>query len=376
MTRLLHLASFKGNVGDEVSHSGLKILLSKCGLKYSSDKQEIRDYYQNASLSKKRFDDSFIENCNSYDLVIVGGGGYMEPSVPASRTGTTFDIDQNIFAHLNAAMIFSSIGCFPAKQVNDVGEKKFSSFLEALNSNNKIEVLFRNDGSFMYARRLCENFEFNFKEVLDSGFFFEHSQTTTAKLSAKDYIIINVGFDQLERIISYEGIAWSDFYESFSEQILKLAISEDLDIVFVPHTPQDLKFISAIVSILPDDFLRYRVHVAQYSSGKDNLERVAGLYHGASMIVCGRLHSHVLAIALGKKFCSFLPMPRVANLTAGFLANATIADVSELSALSTKASACLNAQDDLIQLNREHLELKRSDTINKYIDYFSAQGLI
>ena len=99
-------------------------------------------------------------------------------------------------------MIFSSIGCFPAKQVN--WRKKFSSFLEALNSNNKIEVLFRNDGSFMYARRLCENFEFNFKEVLDSGFFFEHSQTTTTKLSAR-YISSNIGFDQLERIISYEG---------------------------------------------------------------------------------------------------------------------------------------------------------------------------
>ena len=88
--RILHLASFTGNIGDNLNHSGLYRSLEKeLGVKnFSIQEEEIREYF----WKKKQFDQGIIKKFNFFDLIIVGGGNFFELWVENSRTGTSIDI--------------------------------------------------------------------------------------------------------------------------------------------------------------------------------------------------------------------------------------------------------------------------------------------
>ena len=121
---IVHLASFKGNIGDLFSHSGLKFILDKVLFKkYSIKKLEWREFYKKNTGNKKNFDNEFVRKINKFDLLIVGGGGYFDTSISESKTGTYFDISKSCYDKINIPVIFSSIGAIPFKKTK---KKKFN----------------------------------------------------------------------------------------------------------------------------------------------------------------------------------------------------------------------------------------------------------
>ena len=73
--RILHIASFNGNIGDNASHIGLRNILKTLGVIATIDQIEIRRFYKNYSLfDKQSFDEDFVKMANQYDLVVFGGG--------------------------------------------------------------------------------------------------------------------------------------------------------------------------------------------------------------------------------------------------------------------------------------------------------------
>ena len=73
--RILQLASFSGNIGDNISHIGFKNLLNQLHLDLDITRLEIRKFYNNYNLSDKRFfNQELISEINSYDGCIIGGG--------------------------------------------------------------------------------------------------------------------------------------------------------------------------------------------------------------------------------------------------------------------------------------------------------------
>lgn len=76
MLKILHVASFIGNIGDNASHAGLYNILDKFSEPYLVDCVEIREFYLNYKAGPiKIFDESFVSCANKYDLVVIGGGG-------------------------------------------------------------------------------------------------------------------------------------------------------------------------------------------------------------------------------------------------------------------------------------------------------------
>ena len=121
---ILHLASFSGNIGDNASHYGLYKILNELINISKIKKLEIRNFYRNAKgQNKRKFDKSFVDECNEYDLVIFGGGGYLDYWIPNSSTGTTFDISAKSLEEINTPILFSSLGCVPGKKIPH-GNKK------------------------------------------------------------------------------------------------------------------------------------------------------------------------------------------------------------------------------------------------------------
>ena len=72
--KIMHIASFQGNCGDILSHSGFYNLLKKILPNENIDvtQIEMRDFYRNSQLRK--FDNTFLNEVNTYDLLVIGGG--------------------------------------------------------------------------------------------------------------------------------------------------------------------------------------------------------------------------------------------------------------------------------------------------------------
>lgn len=74
--RILHLASFSGNIGDNISHIGFKNLLNQLHLDLDITRLDYSYCKIFLFLSDKRFfNQELISEINSYDGCIIGGGG-------------------------------------------------------------------------------------------------------------------------------------------------------------------------------------------------------------------------------------------------------------------------------------------------------------
>ena len=68
--KILHIASFLGNIGDNFNHLGTrKLLESKLG-KIQWFELEIRETFR----KNYEFNNNFADYCNTFDAVIFGGG--------------------------------------------------------------------------------------------------------------------------------------------------------------------------------------------------------------------------------------------------------------------------------------------------------------
>ena len=87
--KVLHLASFDGNIGDNANHSGFRPWLERIAARpLEWHDLEIRSFY----WKERRFDQDFAAYANEFDLIVIGGGNYFELWVEGSATGTSIGI--------------------------------------------------------------------------------------------------------------------------------------------------------------------------------------------------------------------------------------------------------------------------------------------
>lgn len=313
--KVLHLASFSGNIGDNASHYGLYKILDEL-IKISEIKRiEIRNFYKNAlGPNKRKFDKSFVVECNKFDLVIFGGGGYLDYWVPKSTTGTTFNISKENLDGIKTPILFSSLGCVPGKSVPHGNKKKFIDFLSEISGKENRFLLLRNDGSMEH---LSKNLNFqipdNFNSILDNGFFYENSYEM--KLASKPYIALNVSDDQ----ISMNGLSASkmkkkDFYKSIAQIISLIINKKDIDIFFVPHIYRDIFAIKSIINMLSEEHLRHKIHIGSCLLGDLGADINFSIYKNSLFSIGNRFHSNVCSIAMGKHAIGLSALDRVSNM--------------------------------------------------------------
>ena len=255
--KMLHIASFTGNIGDNCSHNGFYNILKLINIDITKIVNlEIRDFYNNRDLNNKRFFDlAFAEFANKFDLIVIGGGGFLDYFVEGSATGTTINISKKVLDSIKTPILLSSVGCVPTRFVPRGNSEKFLNFLEYVKSKNKIEILFRNDGSLKHLReqfgnKLCSHFE----DILDNGFHFELKNNRIFKTKRK-FIAINTSYDQLLMVKSLSKQSnLKKFYKELCKVINFIVQDLGLDVCLVPHIYQDLVGINLIIEEL-DDFI-------------------------------------------------------------------------------------------------------------------------
>ena len=171
LIKILHIASHKGNIGDIFNHAGFYQLLDKIfDKKYTVEKIELRNFYYSAK-NKKNFDKEFSDYINTFDLCILGGGGFFDVRWEFSSTGTTLDFCEDFIESIKIPVIVNAMGYneFP-ENTNNVILDKFQIFLNKIQSKNNWLITVRNDGSFSRLKDRYKKVEKVIK-VPDNAFF-------------------------------------------------------------------------------------------------------------------------------------------------------------------------------------------------------------
>jgi len=300
--KVLHLASFTGNIGDLANHSGARTFFPQ---DFEYTELEIREFY----WGERKFDESFADLCNEHDLVIIGGGNYFELWVE-SVTGTSIDISIEILKKIKTKILFYALGCDSGQGVPSNNLAKFSRFLDYLNSSDQFLVSVRNDGSLDTIRNLLgESYASRIYKVPDGGFFAKASDGYNP---FGNLIGVNLAGDMIER--RFNG-RYLEFCESFGRLISnKLKEKDDLHFIFIPHIYKDLRIIADVLDFIEDKYRRSRLTVASYQTGRDAYKNILVIYSCCDLVLGNRFHANVCPIGMGVPTIGLINYPQVAKL--------------------------------------------------------------
>ncbi|RKL68056.1 hypothetical protein CR203_06040 [Salipaludibacillus neizhouensis] len=303
--RALHVASFNGNIGDNANHNGFRRKLMnslECDIEF--EEVEMREFYQSWNIRDFNSDE-FINLCNSFDLVIIGGGNFFELKWDYSYTGTTINISNESLDKINTPILFHALGCDIAKGASQSTISKFDKFLEKVTNSEKYFVSLRNDGSYNTVTKLYGD-KYNEKvyRAPDGAFFLESKKFNFPELNSNlKSVGINIVSDMTDirfNTQTTEDINYEEFLDGFANVVNDfLENHSHYQIILFPHIFSDLNAIYKLMERINDKFRRTRIVTAPCLTGKGSEEYIFGLYKECEFILGMRFHSNVCSIAQG-----------------------------------------------------------------------------
>jgi len=294
--RIFHLASFAGNIGDIANHESFyHQFKEKINPNIEVTKTEIRYFYNNTNL--RNFDESFVEEVNSHDLFILGGGNFFELCWDYSENGTTFNISNNLLKEIKTPILINGIGVDDNKGINTENILKFKSFLKTLFHYNKVFFTVRNDGSYEIFKKYFPEYIENVMEIPDFGFFINELPCIKSykSLTNEKSIGFNIALDM--PTIRYSHIQFNDYLDNISTQIDIILDTTKYNIFLFAHIQSDYDAITAILSKLKSKYSRTRVSIGPLIKGRE-LETFK-YYNECEFIFAMRFHANICAISMG-----------------------------------------------------------------------------
>lgn len=373
---ILHIASFNGNIGDNASHIGLNSIFKQIGLNACITRLEIRQFYHNAANRvRKYFDDNFANYCNEFDLVVFGGGGYLDYWMTESKTGMTFDINEVVMDKIKVPFLFTSVGCMPRGSVSNECRDKFTKFLTYTAKRSEWNIFFRNDGSLNHISKEIDHLlALNFREILDNGFFYLDSGMKDFALVKKEYVVMNVAYDQVISKYTTSGLAEQDeYYKEVSKVILRIIEEKNYHVILVPHIYSDLKSIDKLLDIIPENHRRENISIGPNLTGLHGANINFSIYANAHIAIANRLHANICSLSMGSKVIGLSALKRIHELYKSLdLSSQCIEIRGGFSMhLFEKIEKLLSMNDSLyMQKIDNSLNKKRVDTLEAYKNYF------
>jgi polysaccharide pyruvyl transferase WcaK-like protein len=314
--KILHVATFIGNIGDNASHIGFKeILEENLGTGHQIDTLEIRKTYAVYTLPDKwRFDMDFAKKANEYDLLLIGGGHFLDFWVKNSHTGTTLDISDEVLSALKVPIMIISMGCMHRTDVPEENVPKLRRFLDKLLERKQTAIAVRNDGSKKILKDIVGQVYFeNIPEVLDSGFFYD-TDAAIYTPSDKPYVIMNSTVDQLSMKSRIVGEIDSHMYVDEMGKVINHFLNEtDLNVVFAPHIYADYKAIDTLLQQVNDFHIRTRITLTPYVQDDFGCNMIFSAYKNSSLVVGMRFHANVCSLSMNKASVGVAATDRVVN---------------------------------------------------------------
>jgi len=309
--RVLHLASFAGNIGDLANHAGARRMLAeRLGFALEFTDLEIREFY----WKQRNFDDAFVDYANGFDLLIVGGGNYFELWVDHSATGTSIDITPECLACLTVPTAFFALGVDTGQGYSAQSAQRFSAFMATVLDRRDMFVCVRNDGSsFALSEVLGEETAARIHIMPDGGFFADPAGCRPVQ-GDSGRIGINIAGDMLERRFD-RGLTTEGFLHELAEACRELMDAlPALRIDLMPHIWRDSALIAQLLPMIPDPYLRRRVAVGRLEPGETGLADFLQRYRSFDLVLGMRFHANVCPIGMGVPARGLLNYPQVERL--------------------------------------------------------------
>lgn len=288
--RILHIASFVGNLGDIVNHEGFYKKFSETVESHIEIEQvEIRLFYNNCR--ERKFDSNFLQYVNTFDLLILGGGGLFTVEWDYSDTATTINMSKDFINGIKIPVIVNAMGYH--ENANDSKLfQKFENFISYISDKKNWLITFRNDGSI---ERLQKRFgcDYGIMKVPDNGFIVPMGMCESQKDTnpTVGFLITNDLFDMQYNILGVEEI---------NKKIISLVckvLKDGYNVVFLNHTPKDVQFLEKILKEIPEVDLRSKVVISPYSTrGKQCIYDMERYYKMCNCIVSMRFHGNILGM--------------------------------------------------------------------------------
>ncbi len=188
--KILHIASFKGNVGDIINHNGFYNITNNIFNNPTYEKVELRNFYRSAK-PRLEFNRDFASKLDKYDMLIIGGGGFFDVRWDYSNTATTLDFTNEFIENVNIPVLVNAMGYhgYPGA-TTEKHCRCFSDFMNKITNMPNWHVTLRNDGSLerIQTRFKDERFVSRLVKVADNGFFAETKPLFDLKCKEKKYL--------------------------------------------------------------------------------------------------------------------------------------------------------------------------------------------
>ena len=294
--RVLHLASFNGNIGDLANHAGARqMLAARLCFRLEFTDLEIREFY----WKQRCFDGAFVDYANSFDLLIVGGGNYFELWVDQSATGTSIDINPECLAKLKVPTLFFALGVDTGQGYSAQSAQRFNDFIATILARRDLFVCVRNDGSTRALREvLGDEAAASIPTMPDGGFFLEPAISSLGDAN-KRRIGINIAGDMLKRRFD-QSLDIEGFLREMADVCCALMDADPkLRIDLIPHIWRDSVLIAQLLPLIPDTYLRRRIAVGRLEPSAFGLEGFLQTYSRFDLVLGMRFHANVCPIGLG-----------------------------------------------------------------------------
>lgn len=283
--KLLHIASFTGNIGDIVNHEGFytNILKGKCDI----ETLEIRRFYKN--VNDLKFNDEVLNYINSFDGLILGGGGFFDVRWNDSYTGTTFDMNEEFIEGIRIPVLVNAMGVH-INYEEQQAIMNFKRFINKVCNKENWLVTLRNDGSKNRLDSIFESYH-QIEVVPDNGFAFKRIQY----LPSDNTVGLSITNDLFSQ--RFNGDLNVDVFNECIAEICKNLLNNNNNLLFFLHAPQDIDVIHRIYSILGNEKFRNKIRIAPFDVYTVNNARMINeLYCTCKYVIAMRFHANVIAI--------------------------------------------------------------------------------
>lgn len=297
MIRIIHITSFKGNIGDRINHNGFYKLIQDLYGEVKIEQVEMRDFYFSAK-NRKRFDCEFAEYINRFDMCVLGGGSFFDAQWENSNTGVSMDLSSEFIDRIKVPVLVNAMGYHEYPDVtNSEICSKFQKFLKLISSRDNWLITVRNDGSYerLISRYGTEIINKTHK-VPDNGFFCDF---LTDKEIEKEKITIGMCITNDLFSEEYNKDVTTDIFNKIIANFIDEQSEKNRRIILFPHTPNDIDVISKIFFYLKSETKRNNIVVAPYNANTEESIGILGTYYNSCDCVIGmRFHSLVSAMRL------------------------------------------------------------------------------
>lgn len=301
--RVVHVASFTGNLGDYVNHSSfqrwLETLISPTKLEIA--RIELREVWN----SDRDLFGRLLRHCATSDLVVLGGGNFWETWDPHSESGTSLNLTYDQLKALGTPVFFNALGVEIARGITEKAAQFFAIDFPQLLSDPEFFVSVRNDGALDNLKQLAKDVE-GVVPLPDHGLFYEIGHAEIVKNSG---ITLNLATDMQElRYGNFDSV--DEFFREMAESLEAFRESQEFHLDFVAHVPSDITAFERLSTYLSSSFVRHSTSLL-WQNNPSRREDFIKPYLENRVTVAQRFHANVLAIKAGSRLISVSNHPQL-----------------------------------------------------------------